>query len=93
MRKTLLTAICLFIYTFFEVLIVILDVSFLTVAFVVPTAIGFIFKQSLGELFATFGLVLGVALLGVTYVYRKNTQNYLKKLLRPQSERIIEKYV
>ena len=62
MRKTLLTAICLFIYTFFEVLIVILDVSFLTAAFVVPTAIGFIFKQSLGELFATLGLVLGVAL-------------------------------
>ena len=91
MRKTLLTAICLFIYTFFEVLIVILDVSFLTVAFVVPTAIGFIFKQSLGELFATLGLVLGVALLGVAYVYRRNIQNYLKKLLRPQSERIIEK--
>jgi hypothetical protein len=91
MKKTVLTAICLFIYTFFEVVIVLLDVSFLTLGFILPISIGFIFKSSLGGLFPSIGLVLGVALLGITYVYRKNTQNYLKNLFRPQSERIIEK--
>ena len=91
MKKSLLTAICLVIYTFFEVLIVLLDVCFLTLLFVIPNIFGFYSKKYLEQDVSIFCLVLSIALLGVGYVYKKETQHVLKKILRPISERIIEK--
>ena len=91
MKKNLLTAICLVIYTFFEVLIVLLDVCFLTLLFVMPNVLGFYSKKHLAYDFSVLCLVVGVALLGVGYVYRKHTQNFLKHIFRPISERLIEK--
>ena len=90
MKKNLLTASCLVIYTFFEVLIVLLDVCFLTLLFVMPNVLGFYSKKHWAYDFSVLCLVMGVALLGVGYVYRKYTQNFLKHIFRPISERLIE---
>lgn len=90
MKKTLLTAICLFIYTFFEILVVFLDVIFLMGAFTVPAFLGFLLKPLLGDVIAMLGVVVGVALFGVAFVYRKRVQAYLQTKLRAKAESIIE---
>lgn len=90
MKKTLLTAICLFIYTFFEILVVFLDVIFLMGAFTVPAFLGFFLKPLLGDVIAMLGVVVGVALFGVAFVYRKRVQAYLQTKLRAKAESIIE---
>ena len=90
MKKTLLTAICLFIYTFFEILAVFLDVMFLMASFTVPAFVGFLLKPSAGDVVAVVGVVIGVALFGVTFVNRKRVQAYLQAKLRAKSESMIE---
>ncbi|TXI13712.1 MAG: hypothetical protein E6Q68_01080 [Polynucleobacter sp.] len=90
MKKTLLTAICLFIYTFFEILAVFLDVMFLMASFTVPTFVGFLLKPWAGDVIAVIGVVIGVALFGVTFVNRKCVQAYLQTKLRAKSESMIE---
>ena len=90
MKKTLLTAICLFIYTFFEILVVFLDVMFLMASFTVPVFVGFLLKPWAGDVIAVIGVVIGVALFGVTFVNRKRVQAYLQTKLRAKSESIIE---
>ncbi len=90
MKKTLLTAICLFIYTFFEILVVFLDVMFLMASFTVPAFVGFLLKPWAGDVIAVIGVVIGVALFGVTFVNRKRVQAYLQTKLRVKSESLIE---
>lgn len=90
MKKTLLTAICLFIYTFFEILAVFLDVMFLMASFTVPAFVGFLLKPSAGDVVAVIGVVIGVALFGATFVNRKRVQAYLQTKLRAKSESMIE---
>ena len=90
MKKNLLTAICLIIYTFFEILVVFLDVSFLMASFTVPAFIGFLLKPWAGDVVAVIGVVVGVALFGVTFVNRKRVQAYLQTKFRAKAESIIE---
>ena len=89
-KKTLLTFICLLIYTFFEVLVVVVDIGFLTLAFCAPVLLGFLLKPVLGETFSMLCLVLGVALFGIAFVYRKKVQTYLQGKYRTKAELIIE---
>jgi len=89
-KKTLLTLICLLIYTFFEVLVVVMDVGFLTLAFCTPVLIGLLLKPVLGETFSMLCLVVGVALFGIAFVYRKRLQAYLQTKYRTKAELIIE---
>ncbi len=89
-KKTLLTTICLVIYTFFEILVVVMDVGLLALAFCTPVIIGFLLKPVLGETFSMLCLVVGVALFGIAFVYRKRVQAYLQTKYRTKSELIIE---
>ncbi len=89
-KKTLLTTICLLIYTFFEILVVVMDVGLLALAFCTPVLIGFLLKPVLGETFSMLCLVVGVALFGIAFVYRKRVQAHLQAKYRTKSELIIE---
>ena len=89
-KKTLLTTICLVIYTFFEILVVVMDVGLLALAFCTPVLIGFLLKPALGETFSMLCLVAGVALFGIAFVYRKRVQAHLQAKYRTKSELIIE---
>lgn len=89
-KKTLLTTICLVIYTFFEILVVVMDVGLLALAFCTPVLIGFLLKPVLGETFSMLCLVVGVALFGIAFVYRKRVQAHLQTKYRTKAELIIE---
>jgi len=91
MKKPLLTTICLVIYTFFEILVAIFDVLILAAAFCIPVIAGLLLKPLWGDLIAMIGVVMGVALFGVAFVYRKRFQAYLQVNARAKSELLIER--
>lgn len=70
-KKTLLTGLCLLIFTFFELMVVILDVGLMAVAFGVPALIGYVLKPHFGALVNLLFLAAGIAAMAVTFVYRK----------------------
>lgn len=90
-KKTLLTGLCLLIFTFFELAVVILDVGLMAVAFGVPALIGYVLKPHFGALVSLLFLAAGIAAMAVTFVYRKQSQAYLRKTLGQRSEVLIEK--
>jgi membrane protein implicated in regulation of membrane protease activity len=90
-KKTLLTGLCLLIFTFFELMVVILDVGLMAVAFGVPALIGYALKPHFGALINLLFLAAGIAAMAVTFVYRKQSQAYLRKTLGQRSEELIEK--
>jgi membrane protein implicated in regulation of membrane protease activity len=90
-KKTLLTGLCLLIFTFFELMVVILDVGLMAVAFGVPALIGYVLKPHFGALVNLLFLAAGIAAMAVTFVYRKQSQAYLRKTLGQRSEVLIEK--
>jgi|UniRef100_UPI0040484D76 membrane protein implicated in regulation of membrane protease activity len=90
-KKTLLTGLCLLIFTFFELMVVILDVGLMAVAFGVPALIGYALKPHFGALVNLLFLAAGIAAMAVTFVYRKQSQAYLRKTLGQRSEELIEK--
>lgn len=90
-KKTLLTGLCLLIFTLFELLVVIFDVGLMAVAFAIPALIGYLLKPQLGPLVNLLFLAIGIAAMAVTFVYRKQSQAYLRKKLGQRSEALIEK--
>lgn len=90
-KKTLLTGLCLLIFTFFELAVVILDVGLMAVAFGVPALIGYVLKPHFGAIVSLLFLAAGIAAMAVTFVYRKQSQAYLRKTLGQRSEVLIEK--
>ncbi len=90
-KKTLLTGLCLLIFTFFELTVVILDVGLMAVAFGMPALIGYVLKPHFGALVNLLFLAAGIAAIAVTFVYRKQSQAYLRKTLGQRSEVLIEK--
>ena len=90
-KKTVLTGLCLLIFTFFELMVVILDVGLMAVAFGVPALIGYALKPHFGALVNLLFLAAGIAAMAVTFVYRKQSQAYLRKKLGQRSEELIEK--
>ena len=90
-KKTLLTGLCLLIFTFFELMVVILDVGLMAVAFGIPALIGYVLKPHFGALVNLLFLAAGIAAMAVTFVYRKQSQAYLRKTLGQRSEVLIEK--
>ncbi|MBU3600487.1 hypothetical protein ICN28_08130 [Polynucleobacter sp. 30F-ANTBAC] len=91
MKKPLLTTICLVIYTFFEILVAILDVLVLAAAFCLPVIAGLLLKPLWGDLIAMIGVVMGVALFGIAFVYRKRFQACLQVKARGEAELLIER--
>ena len=90
-KKTLLTGLCLLIFTFFELMVVILDVGLMAVAFGIPALIGYVLKPHFGALVNLLFLAAGIAAIAVTFIYRKQSQAYLRKTLGQRSEVLIEK--
>jgi hypothetical protein len=90
-KKNLLTVLCLLIFTFFELAVVILDVGLMAVAFSIPALIGYILKPQFGDLIYLLFLAVGIAGVAVVFVYRKQSQAYLRKTLGQRSENLIEK--
>ena len=90
-KKNLLTVLCLLIFTFFELTVVILDVGLMAVAFSIPALIGYILKPQFGDLIYLLFLAVGIAGVAVVFVYRKQSQAYLRKTLGQRSENLIEK--
>jgi hypothetical protein len=90
-KKTLLTVLSLLIFTFFELMVVILDVGLMALAFAIPALIGYVFKPQLGDLIYLMFLAIGIAAVAVVFVYRKQSQAYFRKTLGQRSENLIEK--
>ncbi len=90
-KKTLLTSLCLLIFTFFELMVVILDVGLMAVAFGIPALIGYVLRPHFGALVNLLFLAAGIAAMAVTFIYRKQTQAYLRKIMGQRSEELIEK--
>lgn len=90
-KKTLLTVLSLLIFTFFELMIVILDVGLMATAFAIPALIGYVLMPQLGDLIYLVFLAIGIAAVAVVFVYRKQSQAYLRKSLGQRSENLIEK--
>ena len=90
-KKTLLTGLCLLIFTFFELTVVILDVGLMAVAFAIPALIGYVLKPQFGDLVYLLFLAAGIAAVAVTFVYRKQSQAYFRRTLGQRSEELIEK--
>lgn len=90
-KKTLLTGLCLLIFTFFELSVVILDVGLMAVAFAIPALIGYILKPQFGDLVYLLFLAAGIAAVAVVFVYRKQSQAYFRRTLGQRSEELIEK--
>jgi hypothetical protein len=90
-KKTLLTVLSLLIFTFFELMIVILDVGLMAAAFAIPALIGYVLMPQLGDLIYLVFLAIGIAAAAVVFVYRKQSQAYLRKSLGQRSENLIEK--
>ncbi len=90
-KKNLLTVLCLLIFTFFELAVVILDVGLMAVAFSIPALIGYILKPQFGDLIYLLFLAVGIAGVAVVFIYRKQSQAYLRKTLGQRSENLIEK--
>ncbi len=90
-KKNLLTVLSLLIFTFFEIMVVILDIGLMTVAFAIPALIGYSLKSQLGDLIYLIFLATGIAAVAVAFVYRKQSQAYLRKTLGQRSENLIEK--
>ncbi len=90
-KKTLLTGLCLLIFTFFELTVVILDVGLMAVAFAIQALIGYVLKPQLGDLVYLLFLAAGIAAMAVVFVYRKQSQAYFRKTLGRRSEELIEK--
>jgi hypothetical protein len=90
-KKTLLTGLCLLIFTFFELTVVILDVGLMAVAFAIPALIGYVLKPQFGDLVYLLFLAAGIAGVAVVFVYRKQSQAYFRRTLGQRSEGLIEK--
>jgi membrane protein implicated in regulation of membrane protease activity len=90
-KKTLLTGLCLLIFTFFELTVVILDVGLMALAFAIPALIGYILKPQFGDLVYLLFLAAGIAGVAVVFVYRKQSQAYFRRTLGQRSEELIEK--
>lgn len=90
-KKTLLTGLCLLIFTFFELTVVILDVGLMAVAFAIPALIGYVLKPQFGDLVYLLFLAAGIAGVAVVFVYRKQSQAYFRRTLGQRSEDLIEK--
>ncbi len=90
-KKTLLTGLCLLIFTFFELTVVILDVGLMAVAFAIPTLIGYVLKPQFGDLVYLLFLAAGIAGVAVVFVYRKQSQAYFRRTMGQRSEELIEK--
>jgi len=90
-KKTLLTVLSLLIFTFFELMVVILDVGLMAVAFSIPASIGYILMPRLGDAVYLIFLAMGIAAVAVVFVYRKQSQAYFRKILSQRSENLIEK--
>ena len=90
-KKNLLTVLSLLIFTFFELMIVILDVGLMAVAFAIPALIGYALKPQFGDLIYLMFLAMGIAAVAVAFVYRKQSQAYLRKTMGQHSETLIEK--
>ena len=90
-KKNLLTVLCLLIFTFFELAVVILDVGLMALAFAIPALIGYILKPQFGDLIYLLFLAVGIAGVAVVFVYRKQSQAYFRKTLGQRSENLIEK--
>lgn len=90
-KKTLLTGLCLLIFTCFELSVVILDVGLMAVAFAIPALIGYILKPQFGDLVYLLFLAAGIAAVAVVFVYRKQSQAYFRRTLGQRSEELIEK--
>jgi hypothetical protein len=91
MKKPLLTTVCLVIYTFFEILVAIFDVLIMAVAFCIPVIVGLLLRPVRGDLVAMIGVVVGVALFGISFVKRKKFQAYLQIKFRAKAESVIER--
>jgi membrane protein implicated in regulation of membrane protease activity len=90
-KKTLLTGLCLLIFTFFELTVVILDVGLMAVAFAIPALIGYVLKPQFGDLVYLLFLAAGIAGVTVVFVYRKQSQAYFRRTMGQRSEELIEK--
>ena len=90
-KKTLLTGLCLLIFTFFELTVVILDVGLMAVAFAIPALIGYVLKPQFGDLVYLLFLAAGIAGVAVVFVYRKQSQAYFRRTMGQRSEELIEK--
>ncbi len=90
-KKTLLTGLCLLIFTFFELTVVILAVGLMAVAFAIPALVGYVLKPQLGDLVYLLFLAAGIAAVAVVFVYRKQSQAYFRRTLGQRSEELIEK--
>jgi hypothetical protein len=90
-KKTLLTVISLLIFTFFELMVVILDVGLMALAFAIPALIGYVLKPQFGDLIYLMFLAIGIAAMAVVFIYRKQSQAFLRKSLGQRSENLIEK--
>lgn len=90
-KKTLLTGLCLLIFTFFELTVVILDVGLMAVAFAIPALIGYVLKPQFGDLVYLLFLAAGIAAVAVVFVYRKQSQAYFRRAMGQRSEDLIEK--
>ena len=90
-KKTLLTVLSLLIFTFFELMVVVLDVGLMALAFAIPALIGYVLKPQLGDLIYLMFLAIGIAAVAVVFVYRKQSQAYFRKTLGQRSENLIEK--
>ena len=90
-KKTLLTGLCLLIFTFFELTVVILDVGLMAIAFAIPALIGYVLKPQFGDLVYLLFLAAGIAAVAVVFVYRKQSQAYFRRTLGRRSEELIEK--
>ena len=90
-KKNLLTALSLLIFTVFELAVVILDVGLMALAFAIPALIGYILKPQFGDLIYLMFLAIGIAAMAVVFIYRKQSQAFLRKSLGQRSENLIEK--
>jgi hypothetical protein len=90
-KKNLLTVLSLLIFTFFELMIVILDVGLMALAFAIPALIGYALKPQFGDWIYLICLAMGIAAVAVVFVYRKQSQAYFRKTLSQRSENLIEK--
>jgi hypothetical protein len=90
-KKTLLTVLSLLIFTFFELMVVVLDVGLMALAFAIPALIGYVLKPQFGDLIYLMFLAMGIAAVAVVFVYRKQSQAYFRRTLGQRSENLIEK--
>ena len=91
MKKPLLTTVCLVIYTSFEILVAICDVLIMAVAFCIPVIAGLLLRPFWGDVVAMIGVIVGVALFGISFVKRKKFQAYLQIKFRAKAESVIER--